>query len=192
MIEELKRDFMALRELFITIRRDYNTYNILGEHIELLSEIAPTFFTDLGEIMQRDWLLQVSRLGDLSESHGRKNLSIKLIQEELKELGKYTSIIGQKEDIILEYVDKLTDGRNRRLCHNDHEYIIQERTVCEVDEKVVNGFINAMQDYSDEVGIVLGLGPLDFSCSSCTGDVLDFLSFLKKAQRAKGDYKVKL
>lgn len=48
----------------------------------------------------------------------------------------------------------------------------------ETTEYELDNFLNDIQKYCDLVGEILGKGPLDFSCSSCNGDVHDLINVL--------------
>lgn len=43
-------------------------------------------------------------------------------------------------------------------------------------------FIINLQEYCDQVGIVLGIGLFDFGSGGCKGDVLDLLKCLKQVR----------
>jgi hypothetical protein len=65
-MKKLAKDFKMLRVHCIIIRRDFNTYNALlfSGSDKLLLKAASSFFNDIAEIMQRDWILQVCKLMD--------------------------------------------------------------------------------------------------------------------------------
>lgn len=84
---KLVSDFEYLRQQCMLLRQNYNTYTGLynENNRDLLNKVAPTFFTDIAEIMHRDWVLQACKLMDPAKSYvGEKkleNLTIKLINE---------------------------------------------------------------------------------------------------------------
>lgn len=182
--EKLKNDFESLRDHCIVIRRDYNTYNDLyfSGNDEILVKTASTFFNDLAEILQRDWVLQVCKLMDPAETkRGNQvleNISIKLINSQLKEYGILSHEIEDVSKELFEYGKKLVPARHKRLAHFDREHHVKGITLGETTERELNGFLINIQKYCDLVGNSVGLGPLDFSSSGCPGDVQDLLSSL--------------
>lgn len=185
--QKLIDDFKIFRNHCIIIRRDYNTYNELffSGSEELLNKTAPTFFTDISEIMLRDWILQVCKLMD-PESTVRKgatleNITIKLIDSQLKDCGLATLSIENLSSALLKYGEKLIPARNKRIAHFDRDHQLSPIILGETTETDLTDFLNNIQEYCDEVGRAIGIGPLDFSSSGCKGDVIDFLSALKKA-----------
>jgi len=91
--------FTPLRTHCIRLRRDYNTYTeIFNESNQrLLSKIAPTFFSDISEILQRDWVLQACKLADppvtMRKGQTLENISVELLNNKLNEIGKLTDEI---------------------------------------------------------------------------------------------------
>jgi len=71
---KLQKDFEMLKEHCIIIRRDFNTYNALffSGSDDQLRKAASTFFIDIAEIMQRDWILQACKLMDPAEKRQSK------------------------------------------------------------------------------------------------------------------------
>jgi hypothetical protein len=189
--QKLIDDFKQLRECFIILRRDFNTYNALfcDENRSLLTAVAPTFFSDISEILQRDWILQVVKLMDAAVTNvrgkNRENLTIKLINEQLENESLITEEIRIKTEEILEYGNFLTPARHRSLAHRDRECHVENIPLGATTAEQLELFIKNIQVYSDLVGIQIGVGPLDFSSSGCRGDVYDFLRYLRKGQNAQ-------
>jgi len=181
---KLCHDFIELRNQCIIIQRDFNTYNALffSGSDDLLIKIAPRFFSDLAEIMQRDWILQVCKLLDPAATKVRgkslENLSIKLINDQLEAKNIINNKISCLAESIFAYGENLLPARNKRLAHLDREYHFSGETLGATSESELNKFLNNLQEYCDAVGNVIGIGPLDFSSSSCPGDVYDLLSIL--------------
>ena len=180
--QKLIDDFEQLRECLINVRRDYNTYNALycDENRALLTAIAPAFFTDIAEILQRDWILQVVKLMDPATTNvrgeDRENLTIQLVNQQLEGEALLTNEICDKVKAILDYGDLIKPARNRILAHRDHRCHFEGIVNGETTKEQLNEFIENMQLYSDLVGIHIGVGPLDFSSSGCRGDVYDLTS----------------
>ncbi len=183
---KLQKDFELLRDHCISIRRDYNTYNALffsGSH-DLLTKSAPMFFNDLAEIMRRDWLLQVCKLMDpaVTKQRGKvlENISIKLIDAQLKDdrlMSKKISILSKS---LLEYGKKIIPARHKLIAHADRHHQINDIRLGFTTDKELVDVLYYSQKYCDEVGIVIGVGPLDINCGSYSGDVSDLLSILEE------------
>jgi hypothetical protein len=182
---KLEEDFLLLRDHCIVLRRDYNTYTSLfnEENRDLLSHIAATFFTDLAEIMHRDWVLQACKIMDPASTKRNneifKNITLKLINEQLKSEGLYNQKIENASARIKSYGDKIISARNKRLAHYDRDHQINNTILGETTAAELHQFLSDIQEYCNEVGIMIGLCPLDFNCSGCRGDVFDFLKFLR-------------
>lgn len=193
--QKLIDDFEQLRECLIIIRRDYNTYNALfrDENKSLLTAVAPTFFTDIAEILQRDWILQVVKLMDPAvtcirgkgRDEKRENLTIQLINQRLEGECLLTDEIRNRSQAILDYGEHLKLARNRILAHRDRECHFEGVPMGATTNEQLAEFMQNIQVYSDLVGIQVGVGPLDFSSSGCKGDVLDLLRHLRKSQQPR-------
>lgn len=189
--QKIVSDFEQLRECLINLRRDYNTYNALycEENRLLLSAVAPTFFTDIAEILQRDWILQTVKLMDPAETtvggKVRENLTVKLINKQLEDQSLLTDEIRKRAKAILDFGELLKPARHRILAHRDRECHFEGVVMGATTEEQLQEFVENVQLYSDLVGIQIGVGPLDFSSSGCTGDVYDLLQHLRESQRAQ-------
>lgn len=184
--QKLIDDFCMFRDHCIIIRRDYNTYNELffsGVN-ELLTKAASTFFNDIAEIMLRDWLLQACKIMDppTKKIKGIENetISIKLLDDRLSKENLLTSQIKKLSSSILDYGDIIKPARNKRIAHFDRESAVSGIVLGAHNERSLGDFFTNLQQYCDEVGRAIGVGPLDFSASSCKGDVLDLLRVLRE------------
>lgn len=184
-IVKLQNDFEMLRNYCIIIRRDFNTYYALffSGSDDLLIKTASTFFNDIAEIMHRDWILQVCKLMDpaVTKRKGRvlENISIKLINSELENEGLMSQEISTISDSLFTYGKKIIPARHKRLAHFDREHQICGAVLGATTEKELEAFLENIQKYCDAVGRAIGLGPLDFSSSSCAGDVQNLLKVLR-------------
>lgn len=182
----LQEDFELLRNHCIDIRCKYNTYTNLyrDENRSLLSKAAAVFFTDLAEILHRDWILQVCKLMDPAETERKgeifRNVTIQLIDMQLDKQGLMSSEISSVSTRISSYGDKIIPARNKRIAHYDREHQINNVVLGETSEEDLDQFLDNIQQYCDLVGLAIGVGPLDFSASGCAGDVIDLLKVLKR------------
>lgn len=188
--QKLIDDFIQLRECLIIVRRDYNTYNALycDENSGLLTAVAPTFFTDIGEILQRDWILQVVKLMDpaVTDVRGekRENLTIQLVVQQLEDEALLTDEIRENAKALLDYGEFIKPARHRILTHRDRQCHFEGIAMGATTDEQLYEFIENIQHFADLVGIQIGIGPLDFSSSGCTGDVYDLLRCLHEFRRA--------
>ena len=166
--QKLIEDFNQLRECLTIVRRDYNTYNALycDENKGLLAAIAPTFFTDIGEILQRDWILQVVKLMDpaVTNSRGeqRENLTIQLVVQQLEAEALLTDDIRENAKALLDYGEFIKPARNRILAHRDRQCHFEGIAMGATTDEQLYEFIENIQRFADLVGIQIGVGPLGF------------------------------
>lgn len=191
--KKLKNDFKIFRDHCIAIRRDYNTYNTLffSGYGDILLKIAHSFFNDLAEILHRDWILQVCKLFDPAQTIRKKetleNISIKLINLELINDNLMSEEISSLSNTLLEYGTKITPARNKQLAHFDRIHQVNGIILGSTTDEELRAFLVNLQSYCDAVGVKIGLGPLDFASSNCSGDVLDLLTVLENHFRASCD-----
>jgi len=190
--KELVRNFKLFRQHCINLRIHFNTFSVLYscENFELLNKVAPVFFKDLNEMMTIEWYRQCNALLDPSISRVGKdvvrNLSVEQIDEELKELELFDAKLKIASKTLLKYKKCVKLPRNKLVGHFDLECTRRGRALGKHKEELMHEFLENMQRYCDMVGEKIGLGPLDFSCSSCKGDVFDFLSALRKSSSKCG------
>ncbi|MCG8392034.1 MAG: hypothetical protein MI745_03035 [Pseudomonadales bacterium] len=187
---KLVGDFELLRDHCIKLRQNYNTYTQLynEENRAILSKVAATFFSDIAEIMHRDWILQACKLMDPASTNRKEsvleNITINLIDEQLEMCGSSNKKIRDLSRDLLAYGEKIKPARNKRIAHYDREHQVSNITLGITTEEELFGFLHNIQRYCDEVGIAIGLGPLDFTGSGCRGDVLDLLTYLRRKENA--------
>jgi len=122
-MSKIHEDFELLRNHCIDIRRNFNTYTTLfnDENRKILSKVAATFFSEIAEIMHRDWILQVCKIMDppITKMRGRnfENITIQLINNQLKDQSLLNSEIENVTKSILKYGEKIKPARNKRLAH---------------------------------------------------------------------------
>lgn len=184
-MSKLKENFELLRNHCIELRQNFNTYTDLfnDENRDILSTVAATFFSDIAEIMQRDWILQACKLMDpaitMRKGIELENITIRLINSQLKANSLFNSEIENVTEAILEYGDKIKPARHKRLAHYDREHQVKGIILGQTTEEELVSFMKNIQEYCDLVGNAIGIGPLDFSYSGCSGDVLDLLKYLR-------------
>jgi hypothetical protein len=186
MYVKLQGDFELLRAHCIVVRRNYNTYKNLffSGNDELLMKAACRFFNDIAEIMPRDWILQVCKLMDRSESKVKgisvENISIDLIDTQLCTHGLMSPEIFAVSNELREYGKKLIPARHKRLAHFDREHQLNRTVLGETTEDELFCFFVNIQRYCDLVGNTIGIGPLAFAASGSRGDELDLIKVLRE------------
>ena len=163
---KLIEDFKLLRDHCILLRQNYNTYMELfnRDNEALLSEVAATFFSDIAEIMHRDWIIQASKLMDAASTKRKgvvlENITIKLIDDQLEVCGVSNNEIRSLSKKILDYGNKITPARNKRIAHYDREHQISDIMLGATTESELFDFLNHIQEYCNEVGVGIGVGPI--------------------------------
>lgn len=153
-MEKLKEDFSLLREHCIAIRRDYNTYTRLfnEENRDLLSKVAARFFTDMAEIMQRDWMLQVCKIMDPASTKYKgqifENITLSLIDEQLVSNGLSNQSIVDLSAKLNSYGEKIKPARHKRLAHYDRDHQINDITLGETTDEELHEFLFNIQRHA--------------------------------------------
>ena len=73
------------------------------------------------------------------------------------------------------------DARNRLVSHADLESVIRGLPIGAHAQERVDAFFEDLQEYCDEVGREIGVGPLDFRTQAGKGDVVDLVRVLRNA-----------
>ncbi len=184
MNNNIAKIFFAFREQCIWLRCCYNTYATLYESgpqtKEVLSKTANIFFHDLNIILIEYCWLQMCKVTDPAKTIGNDNLTIKHINGLLDNMGIMTDEIRQHSGKIHEYRNIIEQARHKVISHLDKDTILAGKDIGEHSPEAVNDFFVNLQRYVDAVGILLGIGPLDFSVTVGKGDVIDLISKLKK------------
>jgi hypothetical protein len=181
----LREQFVAFRAECIWLRDCYNTFTTLFDEDEtrqLLERSAAIFFGDLNRVLQEYCYLQVCKITDPAETGGRANLTVKALNNALDAAGllKLKPEIEQHAAVMMRYRGFIKAPRNRLISHLDTKTILKGDAIGGHDPHEVTAFFEAMQNYCDEVGRVVGEGPLDFRWSAGAGDVIDLLRVLRK------------
>ena len=184
---ELKNDFRLLRERCANTRALSNEFKSLFSNAanETLTAVAPEVFSIIHQCMIETWWLRASRLMDPAKSMGRQNLSVRNIKARLEKIFGPDSQIDAKWEAINAIWSKMKDARDKQIAHADLMTARQDTWLGELTEAEDECFEDNLQDICDLIGKKLGLGPLDFTTSSCPGDADDLLDFLEFGLRAK-------
>lgn len=182
--QQQQDEFVAFRESCIWLRNCYNTFNHLfnsGPETEgTLRRIASEFFGDLNSILQEYFFLQARRVTDPAATGSRENLTPQNINAGLTTAGLMTQEISDLSASILGYRVLISDISNRVVAHPDKAIALCPGLVGAHSKHEIESFMDNLQDYTDAVGIVLGVGPLDYRVQSGPGDVQDLLGALRR------------
>ena len=191
---KLTDNFENLREECMLLVRRFNVCTNLYARQAMLRRVADMFFYDVYVLTHQDYILQVCRLTDSAESRStsntRENISIQLINKQLKENKQFNEEINKISEEILEYCKKLRQFRNESIAHNNQKTYSSDVRVWGGTEEFQNFFQNTksrdfyqnIQEYCDAVGNAIGIGPLAFSGSGGTGDEEYLFELLWRAE----------
>ena len=182
--QQQQDEFIAFRDSCMWLRNCYNTFNHLfnsGPEIEVtLRNTAPLFFGDLNSILQEYFFLQARRVTDPVATGSRENLTLQNINFGLTQAGLMTQEISDLSSSILGYRSLISNLANRAVAHADKATALCPGLVGAHSHQELESFVSDLQGYTDAVGIVLGIGPLDYSVQAGPGDVQDLLSALRR------------
>lgn len=186
-IDELKIDFLSLREQCMWLQNCFNTFNALynsGQETQnLLKNTAILFFDDLHQIQQEYFFLLVRRITDPASSRKRENITINNINKKLEAANLMNKSIKKTSEQILTY-RKLTENISNRIsAHNDKKTILARKIVGAHTREALDNFMNNIRTYTDEVSKILNIDALDYRAQPGKGDVIDFITALKKNSR---------
>lgn len=187
-LEQLRSDFDWFRDQCMKLRNLFNTYLILysdDDTQNLLKESAGLFFDDLYHWMKEVYYLQVGRLTDPVEMMSYKNLSIATIVKHLRAANIITDSIEKCAKELGAYGKLTKNARNKLYAHSDLETYRSKATLSSHSEQEMGMFFTNLQRFTDEVGIALGVGPLDYSTQAGEGDVVDLIRLLKQSGKSK-------
>ena len=185
----LRQAFVAFREQSIWLRTCFNTFDALfqQEHRpkDLLQRTAPLFFNELNHVLLEYCRLQACKLTDPAGSWGRESLTVCNLNAHLQREGLMNQPIENAAAGLMRYRQLVKDSRNKGIAHLDKAATLANQPLGEHAEQDVVDFLDSLQTYNDEVGEVVGEGPLDFRGTSGQGDVLTLLQFLRAGLASK-------
>jgi AbiU2 len=187
---ELINQFNRFRDECAWVRHCFNIFDALyhkPDHKLVLEHSATAFFGDLNRILLEYAYLAVCRLTDPAGAANKENLTVENLNLALAQNNKSTPDIEKFSNEMMDYRRLILPARDKIIAHlGKNEHLAsgsQELGAHTMDD--VRSFLDAMQNYCDAVGEVLGEGPADFSCSASSGDVLDLIKILSRNAKAK-------
>ena len=186
----LVEDFTRLREACIDLQVLANEFRALfgSDDKATLDFMGAAVFQVIHECMIETWWLRVGRLMDPSSIGKYQNLSISAIVERTnKTFGSNPEIDETNAELQCVFAE-MKASRNKQVAHADLLSSRQDVWLSGLTEDDSRTIENGIQKLCDLFGTKLGIGPLDFSASSCPGDATDLLSFLKFGLRARDEW----
>lgn len=176
-------DFKLFRGECIWLRICYNMNSQLfcADTERILTFAGATFFTDINVIMRHYIFQRVCVITDPVKSGKSRNLTIKAINANLLEAGLLTENITNLTEELHGYRTLILPARNKLISHLDRDAVLHGGVLGVHTEEQMKDFYENLQEYCDEVGWALGVGPLDFRCTASDGDALHLISVLNKA-----------
>lgn len=183
--ESLRKEFRAFRDQSIWLRTCHDTFAALFDSDQeteaALKRVAPLFFTELNHALQEYWLMQACRLTDEANA---ANLTVNTLNASLRQaLGELPDPVRDASRGMMSYRNRfLTLVRNKLLAHAGKDAILKGEALGAHLAEELAFFLESLHAYNDAFGEAIGEGPLDFRGTSGAGDVLDLISFLKRAR----------
>lgn len=180
--QHLVDQFKQFREECIWLRICYNTHLTLFSNAnkQVIDKTAPTFFTDINRVLGEYIFLRVCVLTDPAKTGKDENLSSNAINSSLENYGLMTSRILELSGELEKYRVIALKPRNKLISHLDRAAVLNGAALGTHTEEEMHAFYENLQEYCDQVGTALGVGPLDFRVTGCKGDAADLLQQLKK------------
>jgi len=180
--------FLAFRNDCIWLQTIYNTFSDLYQSeshdvTELMDATAPAFFSDLNIILADYFVLQVCRVTDPPATCGHLNLTAFGINDLLQKHRALTPEITSAAEGLLPFRERLIDARNKLGAHADLQAILAGQPLGSHTDVEREAFFSSLYLYVDEVGITLGVGPLDFRSTAAAGDALDLIRCLRAGRQ---------
>lgn len=162
MDRNIKEDFQGLREFILEIVSIYDTFKRLfsQENVILLQQpyMPGYLFRLIQDMLYEYWILQSCKIFDSASFRGRSNLSIRYINNCLRDLNLFDKKLEDLSKKLCEFYEKIKPSRDRIISHSDlttyqHRLHLSELKSGEIDE-----FIEGIKKYSDIIGEKIGLG----------------------------------
>lgn len=160
--EKVKSEVILLHGWWITYRQLYGKSE---ERVEFLNECAGFFFYLIQDALIDGTQLILTKLSDRARTFGKKNMSLELMCEIVKELGEDELFSSLNESLLRyrELCSTFKTHRNKRIVHYDFETFINEtseplpgvsRAMVEQALKELRSFMNQVEAYymDSEIG----------------------------------------
>ena len=184
----------AINDVFLTLREQcrwldacYTTFCALYESGEerktLMQNTAHAFFYEHNRVLQQDFILQACKLTDPATTGKKRNLTFLQLNTMLTSQGLMTDEIAGISENLAKYRELVVDARHWIISHLDLDTAMAGDDVGAHEKADLTGFLESMYRYTDAVGVVLGIGPLDYRGTSGAGDAHDLVKHLQNSLR---------
>jgi AbiU2 len=136
-------------------------YESGGKRIELLSEVAHTFFGDLTIILQEYILLQQSKLTDpASSGAGKNNLTTNyLLTLDWEDKTRKELVVAN--ETLMQFRDKIIHARRKLIAHTDVESRLISNVLGSFDQSEEREFWSALQHFASTAHDAACGGPFE-------------------------------
>jgi len=177
--------FLALRDQCQWLDASYTTFCALyvsGEETKtLLYKTAPVFFYEHNRVLHQHFILQACKLTDDATTGKKRNLTFLQVNSMLSAHGLMTAEIEAISKNLAEYRELIKNSRHWVVSHFDLDTTMADEPVGAHEKDDLTAFLESMYQYTDAVGIVLGIGPLDYRGTAGAGDANDLVKHLKNS-----------
>jgi hypothetical protein len=177
--------FLALRDQCQWLDVSYTTFCALytsGEETKtVLRKTAPAFFYEHNRVLHQHFILHACKLTDDATTGKKRNLTFLQVNSMLIEHGLMTAEIDAITTKLAEYRGLIKNSRHWVVSHFDLDTTMADEPVGAHEKEDLTDFLYSMYQYTDAVGIVLGIGPLDYRSTAGPGDASDLVMHLKNS-----------
>jgi hypothetical protein len=189
-IPKMKIEFLAFRKICVRARGMYNFHIDIFESSEesqqRMRDVAALFFYDVN-VMSRERILnlirQIAQDKDIQQQilcveyfHDRVFESDEISRNERADIKVLTNTLVRFRTKLMSYPDKY-------LAQFDRDFLRQRKPSGVARNEIANFFVN-LNKWTDQVGAVFGVDPLDYSKQAGDGDYQTLLHFLERADKA--------
>ena len=180
--EDIQPIFQDLCQDMASLHHKWKLYlDLFSERdtVDLLKDIAPSFFQMVEESLRSDITMTICRLSDPRKSCGHENLSIKTLVD------KATNVQGL-EDMWNEFhscCKPISEYRNKRVGHNDHDVALKknDNPLFKIKRPIIDSILSKASILMNCVSSFYNAGQISFR-SDDKGGGKDLVLWLKRAR----------
>lgn len=179
--EKLKTDIVWLHGRWIIFEQ---LYGISQERVELLNEIASTYFRITQDVLLDDILIRIGRITDKPIMRNNENLSLGQIILRLDK-NKYSELIARLETK-LKNIESLSNTirtyRNKRLAHQDIDIALKRvESLPAVTFSAIKDTLKAIRDFMNQCELYFNHSEMAYEAFSMSADGKALINRLKQA-----------
>ena len=157
-MEDLKREFAALRQDVIRLHYRWKMFTVLFDASELREKLlkrrTPVFFKSLYRILVYDLILGLARLTDRTSTCGRDNLVLGRLVDAIDSQPGEPKVNGLREEYerIVSEAQPLHTLRHRLIAHRDYDAAMgSEDELPELPKQLVRDLICYIADFMNSI-----------------------------------------